>query len=354
MFCHNLRPYLPWICTSIALGYAAYIHWKLRKIRKSSKLNEERLNDANLKVNIDSIEKNNFDGTYQSLLIDENKSIGEAIETIEKILDSNSSDSSIEENENDGDQNESKRNVATEFNDLVKEDNQIDNDLIQARRKSSLKDDLDDLAFDLFCSDEIENVNRNYSNHKRKLSAQVILFELLRRWDDLPDESKEGYLEKAADQLCWRSKKFPKCDGSHQCYNRESGDNVGPLTMIWNDFDDGGCEKQSERTSQNDDVQDDRSDTMPKLSQQFSSNNSDDSSDQDKDMDIKSIDSESPIQPNSLNETDSIEEFEQIDRNNSNNTNASNHNSNNNNSNNVNNNSNQNNSDEQLSSLEMI
>ncbi|KAI7688469.1 CDGSH iron-sulfur domain-containing protein 1, partial [Sarcoptes scabiei] len=221
MFCHNLRPYLPWICTSIALGYAAYIHWKLRKIRKSSKLNEERLNDANLKVNIDSIEKN-----------------------------------------------VSKKSIS-------------------------------------YCR-------------------------------------------------CWRSKKFPKCDGSHQCYNRESGDNVGPLTMIWNDFDDGGCEKQSERTSQNDDVQDDRSDTMPKLSQQFSSNNSDDSSDQDKDMDIKSIDSESPIQPNSLNETDSIEEFEQIDRNNSNNTNASNHNSNNNNSNNVNNNSNQNNSDEQLSSLEMI
>ncbi|XP_059168406.1 CDGSH iron-sulfur domain-containing protein 1-like [Physella acuta] len=28
---------------------------------------------------------------------------------------------------------------------------------------------------------------------------------------------------------CWRSKKFPMCDGSHNAYNQETGDNVGPL-----------------------------------------------------------------------------------------------------------------------------
>merc|ERR1711907_50842 len=30
---------------------------------------------------------------------------------------------------------------------------------------------------------------------------------------------------------CWRSKTFPLCDGSHNKYNKESGDNVGPLIV---------------------------------------------------------------------------------------------------------------------------
>ncbi|CAL1530609.1 unnamed protein product [Lymnaea stagnalis] len=30
---------------------------------------------------------------------------------------------------------------------------------------------------------------------------------------------------------CWRSKKFPYCDGSHNAYNKETGDNVGPLCL---------------------------------------------------------------------------------------------------------------------------
>eukprot|EP00270_Netrium_digitus_P021939 TRINITY_DN964_c0_g1_i1.p1 TRINITY_DN964_c0_g1~~TRINITY_DN964_c0_g1_i1.p1 ORF type:complete len:120 (+),score=34.89 TRINITY_DN964_c0_g1_i1:42-362(+) len=30
---------------------------------------------------------------------------------------------------------------------------------------------------------------------------------------------------------CWRSKKFPLCDGGHLAYNKESGDNVGPLVL---------------------------------------------------------------------------------------------------------------------------
>eukprot|EP00667_Euglena_gracilis_P017235 EG_transcript_18134 len=30
---------------------------------------------------------------------------------------------------------------------------------------------------------------------------------------------------------CWRSKKFPHCDGSHAQHNQESGDNVGPLII---------------------------------------------------------------------------------------------------------------------------
>ncbi|KAL2088624.1 hypothetical protein ACEWY4_015523 [Coilia grayii] len=30
---------------------------------------------------------------------------------------------------------------------------------------------------------------------------------------------------------CWRSKKFPYCDGSHAKHNEETGDNVGPLII---------------------------------------------------------------------------------------------------------------------------
>lgn len=30
---------------------------------------------------------------------------------------------------------------------------------------------------------------------------------------------------------CWRSKKFPYCDGSHAEHNKSSNDNVGPLII---------------------------------------------------------------------------------------------------------------------------
>jgi len=30
---------------------------------------------------------------------------------------------------------------------------------------------------------------------------------------------------------CWRSKKFPYCDGSHNAHNASTGDNVGPLCL---------------------------------------------------------------------------------------------------------------------------
>merc|ERR1719415_312973 len=30
---------------------------------------------------------------------------------------------------------------------------------------------------------------------------------------------------------CWKSKKFPYCDGSHSKHNTETGDNVGPLIV---------------------------------------------------------------------------------------------------------------------------
>ncbi|KAE8912405.1 hypothetical protein PF005_g14351 [Phytophthora fragariae] len=30
---------------------------------------------------------------------------------------------------------------------------------------------------------------------------------------------------------CWKSKKFPFCDGAHMKHNKETGDNVGPLVL---------------------------------------------------------------------------------------------------------------------------
>ncbi|GBF96714.1 hypothetical protein Rsub_09456 [Raphidocelis subcapitata] len=30
---------------------------------------------------------------------------------------------------------------------------------------------------------------------------------------------------------CWRSAKFPYCDGKHAAHNKETGDNVGPLII---------------------------------------------------------------------------------------------------------------------------
>lgn len=35
--------------------------------------------------------------------------------------------------------------------------------------------------------------------------------------------------EKTAFCRCWKSKEFPRCDGSHNQHNKETGDNVGPL-----------------------------------------------------------------------------------------------------------------------------
>ncbi|KAJ9586653.1 hypothetical protein L9F63_019755 [Diploptera punctata] len=41
----------------------------------------------------------------------------------------------------------------------------------------------------------------------------------------------EDIAEKASFCRCWRSKKFPYCDGAHGAYNKETGDNVGPLVI---------------------------------------------------------------------------------------------------------------------------
>ena len=37
--------------------------------------------------------------------------------------------------------------------------------------------------------------------------------------------------EKTAFCRCWRSEKWPYCDGAHGKHNRETGDNVGPVVI---------------------------------------------------------------------------------------------------------------------------
>merc|ERR1712168_410383 len=41
----------------------------------------------------------------------------------------------------------------------------------------------------------------------------------------------EDISDKAVFCRCWKSKKFPMCDGSHNAHNKETGDNVGPLIV---------------------------------------------------------------------------------------------------------------------------
>ncbi|XP_075993982.1 CDGSH iron-sulfur domain-containing protein 1 [Genypterus blacodes] len=41
----------------------------------------------------------------------------------------------------------------------------------------------------------------------------------------------EDITTKAVFCRCWKSKKFPYCDGAHTKHNEETGDNVGPLII---------------------------------------------------------------------------------------------------------------------------
>ena len=62
-------------------------------------------------------------------------------------------------------------------------------------------------------------------NHAvKKGVAKVVDFDSLTSVGDTADAKKVFC-------RCWKSKKFPYCDGSHVAHNRETGDNVGPLIV---------------------------------------------------------------------------------------------------------------------------
>lgn len=48
-------------------------------------------------------------------------------------------------------------------------------------------------------------------------------------WDDVAAKVKDG--QKVALCRCYRSAKFPYCDGSHIKHNEETGDNIAPVVV---------------------------------------------------------------------------------------------------------------------------
>ena len=72
------------------------------------------------------------------------------------------------------------------------------------RKRYSLKGDIDDLAFDIFCFDEMPTVRQEFIDNKTIDDDddlnEAILDELLRRWRHLSTDLKEEYLSKAVSE----------------------------------------------------------------------------------------------------------------------------------------------------------
>jgi CDGSH-type Zn-finger protein len=61
-------------------------------------------------------------------------------------------------------------------------------------------------------------------NHKIGLDKPKVV--------DMVQFSEVAGNEKLVLCRCWKSKKFPYCDGAHVKHNKETGDNVGPLVIL--------------------------------------------------------------------------------------------------------------------------
>ncbi|KAH9426532.1 hypothetical protein DERP_013714 [Dermatophagoides pteronyssinus] len=279
-----VRQYLPWICTSLAIGYAAYIHWRSRCQRKKIQINLDKKHARSCEVNIDDIDRNqkpvnnemvsgeiNFDEYEEYLIeIDEEEEEEEQDEELDADLNSNNNEQ-LEINQNIDDDNIVKevkfddkiiqiepkllkeRRESTEIS-LIHQSNIVDQQQQKQstqplkRKRYSLKGDIDDLAFDIFCFDEMPTVRQEFIDNKTIDDDddlnEAILDELLRRWRHLSTDLKEEYLSKAKIYQtkkkisycrCWKSETFPLCDGVHKCHNRENDDSVGPLNLVWRD-----------------------------------------------------------------------------------------------------------------------
>ena len=89
-----------------------------------------------------------------------------------------------------------------------------------------------------------------YSNAKDKGSVSQSKGKSLINLDVKKDQAKvvdtvdvEDLGNKAVFCRCWRSKKFPYCDGAHAAHNKECGDNIGPLIVQKRDINPTPTEK---------------------------------------------------------------------------------------------------------------
>ncbi|XP_017275181.1 CDGSH iron-sulfur domain-containing protein 1 [Kryptolebias marmoratus] len=71
----------------------------------------------------------------------------------------------------------------------------------------------------------------HYLNSRRCRKSQVNAFVNKDSPKVVHSFDMEDIGTKAVYCRCWRSKKFPLCDGAHAKHNEETGDNVGPLII---------------------------------------------------------------------------------------------------------------------------
>ena len=75
---------------------------------------------------------------------------------------------------------------------------------------------------------EEESKKAKRVNHKVKLDQPKVVDTLKCPDIETLEACKNG---KVVMRRCWKSEKFPYCDGAHNKHNQETGDNVGPLII---------------------------------------------------------------------------------------------------------------------------
>lgn len=71
-----------------------------------------------------------------------------------------------------------------------------------------------------------------YERYYGKCGDTVVNLTVSKEKDKVVDFVEiEDLGEKTCFCRCWRSKKFPYCDGSHYEHNQATGDNVGPMVV---------------------------------------------------------------------------------------------------------------------------
>lgn len=71
-------------------------------------------------------------------------------------------------------------------------DNQIEHNFPES--------DIDDMAFDLFCSEEMPKVREQFAPLSRRMSGEQMLDELWRRWEEVGDELMQDYRRRAIEE----------------------------------------------------------------------------------------------------------------------------------------------------------